>query len=296
MIDEEWLRDLRFTTADGVRITGLVGLGSGNIVFEGTLPDGERVVLKLRRHHLGFHIRELPLFLTGTPAYDVDRLNRKLLRLVGNPLLDEMTRDYDRLYSSVIKVLHEHGTTGLIGSTLTPESTETIPFILQTPGMRRRLADIAALGGDVTDLREAIVNVNGENFRITGFRKQLVEWAERTLGEAERIWQPNADIHADRLPENPLYVWGAAVTDGFFTDAELPRAVDFITEQFGPLVKHPEMITFMEQASGLAHLLAQFLNESEVTRFVKLCAMAGFIFTVIDRSGAEIANGYQLLS
>jgi hypothetical protein len=127
MIDEEWLRELRFTTADGVRVTGLAGPGSGNVVLNGTLPNGERVVLKLRRHHLGFHIRELPPFLTGTPAYDVDRRNRKLVRLVGNPLLDEMTRDYDRLYSSVIKVLHEHGTNGRhatcwLSSTTTPRS------------------------------------------------------------------------------------------------------------------------------------------------------------------------------
>jgi hypothetical protein len=293
MIDETWLRDLQFDGPEGTRITGLLGLGSESVVFSALGPDGSEVALKVYRHHLGFHIRELPLFLTAKPSYDFDRLNQKLLRLLGNPLLDSMTQEYDRLYSSLISILKKFGVSGLIWSVMTPESTETLPFILHTPGMRRRLQDWASLPEEVQDAKEMILEVNGPSFPITVLRVELIHWAKETLQSIDDLWQVNPDLRPDKLPDNPLYVWGAAVMDGFFTEEELPRAANFLQKQFGPLPHHPQAATFIAQADALAHLLAQFLKESQVARFVKFCALAGFLFQVIDRNGNTVADGFQ---
>src|SRR5262249_38978101 len=161
---------------------------------------------------------------------------------------------YDRLYSSLISILKEYGLSGLILSTMTPESTETLPFIVHTPGMKRRLGDWAALPEEAASLEEMILQVNGPNFPITAQRFELIRWARQTLEEIERLWLMNPDIHPETLPENPLYVWGAAAMDGFFTDEELPRAVAFIEEKFGRLTEHPRMTTFLAQAIAVAHL------------------------------------------
>ena len=72
----------------------------------------------------------MPIFLTETPQYDIDRLNRKLLARVGDRLFDSMTKEYDRLYSSIIANLHNSDVGGLIMSVMTPDSIETLPFIL----------------------------------------------------------------------------------------------------------------------------------------------------------------------
>ncbi|MDQ3821033.1 MAG: hypothetical protein M3362_25590, partial [Acidobacteriota bacterium] len=229
------------------------------------------------------------------PKYEIGRLNQKLLRLIGNPLLDSMTCEYDRLYSVLIKIMHEHGVPGLIASILTPESVEALPFILHTLGMKRRLTDIATLTNKTFPDEDSYVSVNGANFPIKGLDFKLVPWAKKTLEAIEYLPQQDPDISPERLPENPLYVWGAAVMDGFFTDEQIPLAVKFINEQFGSLPKHPQVSTFLAQADALAHLLVNFLENSEVSRFVKLCAQSGFIFQVRDRTGNVVIDGFKMI-
>jgi hypothetical protein len=51
----------------------------------------------------------------------------------------------------------------------------------------------------------------------------------------------------------------------------------------------------VSQASALANLLAQFLKDSEVARFVKLCAKLGFVFQATDREGRVVADGFSEL-
>ena len=93
-----------------------------------TAPDGKRLVLATYRHVLGYHIREIPMVLSEKPMYDVNRLNRKLSQLIGDDTLDEMTSEYDRLFSSVIRILYQ-------GCTQNAESKANVPMVVATLSM-----------------------------------------------------------------------------------------------------------------------------------------------------------------
>lgn len=108
MIDEEWLNELRFDTLAG-KVIGLAGMGGEKVVFLVERPNGDRVVLKTYHHVLGYHIKEIPPFLTETPQYDVQRVNEKLARLIGRNDLDLMVGEYSRLHSSILNIFHEQG-------------------------------------------------------------------------------------------------------------------------------------------------------------------------------------------
>lgn len=211
MIDEEWLRQVKFIMPASItlglgdiKIDGISGLGGDNIAFSGVTQDGQELAIRVNHSRLAFHIRELPPFLTGTPMYDLNRLNQKLLRLVGNPILDVITPQYDALYEFLVK------------------------------------------SGDY--------------------------------------------LEPDTLSDNPLYVWEAAMTDGFFTDEELPLALKFIEEHFGPLTNHPRGLTFIEQSFFISKFLVQVGYDRLVLRFTKLCRLAGFIFPVYDRESKELGG------
>ena len=75
----------------------------------------------------------LPLFLTGGPQYDLNRLARKIARLRCNPSLDGMTRQYDRLHRMIIGILHRHGIDGLIGVS-GDISDDFVVFLLKSRG------------------------------------------------------------------------------------------------------------------------------------------------------------------
>src|ERR1051325_3377815 len=278
MIDEEWLKGLDFLGVGGIHIKGLAGLGSEKVVFRAEHPDGTDVVLKTYRHHLGYHIREIPLLLSETPRYDIDRLNNKLLSLVGNEVIDAMTCDYDRMFSSVVRILHTMAEKGvspenthlmlpLLGANLIPDCPEALSFLFSTPMMRRRIDEIATLSpAEPSNIAAWLPTVNGPNFPISDMVDRLREWA-RNLSKSQQASVQTAPMEPNSLSNNPLFIWGAAVTDGFFTDDELPKAKAFIEAQFGRLPSHPRVAVLMEQASAIASLLACVLNESKVERF-----------------------------
>lgn len=294
MIEREWLENLKFDAKMGVKITGLAGIGSKKVAFKAEHPNGTKMIVSTYHHHLGYYIRELPLFLTVRPEYNLDSLNRKLLNLVGNPLLDSMICEYDRLYSSIILMINEIGVNDLIlnASTLSIEAIDNLPFILQTSGIKRRLTDLATL----TEEEESpYIEVNGPNFPIKTIRAPLIKWAKESLQLIDTMIPQNNHLKPEKLPNNPLFVWGGAAMDGFFTDEELPKVADFLKNQFGSFIEHPEVGTITLQVDAIANLLAQFLRESKVHRFVKLCALAGIIVEARDISGKIIANGFDLL-
>jgi hypothetical protein len=308
MLDEEWLNSLDFIGIGGMRIHGLVGLGSENIVFGATSPDGEKLVTKVHRHHLGFYIKEIPLFLSETPHYNVDRVNIKLLNLVGNPMLDELTCEFDRMFSSIINILHklermDNDTLGLaaafipmmLGNKLAPYCPESIHFAIATPQVKRRLGEIASLPepGSDADPSELFPRVNGPNFPIVGTRNSLVKWAT-TMLELREALVPSAPFDPESLSDDPLFVWGAAVMDGFFTDEELPKVASFLEQKFGRLPSHPQAGIFMQHIDALCHLLTGVLKDSEVSRFVDLCGRLGFMLDVHDANGKKVASSMKL--
>lgn len=284
MIDEQWLASLHFQAYQGLVVTGLVDVGSEAVILAATDPDGKELVLKVRKHHLGFHIRELPLFLTDRPAYDVSKVNRKLASLVGEPMLDTMSQDYDRLHGSVIRFLHSHGLEPLLmgaalrgmappgAGAIDPEVA--IRFFLQTSGLKRRIRDWAEMSPDSASAAEAFVTVNGPGFAFTESRPRLIEWASGLLERIERL---EPVLRPEGLLENPLYIWGAAVTDGFFTDEELPEVVSFLEQRYGePFKQHPGAFIHYQQIKAIAHLLVNYLKDSDVDRLIRLCSLLGF--------------------
>ena len=97
-IDMEWLKSQCFDVelerdADGemaegtYHVTGLLGIGSFGVVFDAIDPNGEPIALKLSVPRFAFYLRELPVDF-GLPSHDVKRMNQKLLRLTGDPLVD----------------------------------------------------------------------------------------------------------------------------------------------------------------------------------------------------------------
>ena len=307
MIDEEWLKQLDFVGVGGMRIHGLVGLGAESIVLGSTAPDGRELVTKVRRHHLGLHIREIPLFLSDKPLYDVGRVNKKLLGMIGSSTFDEQTSEYDRMFSSILNILHKMERVDeqsieltasmvsiLLGNRLTPYCPEAIHFGLATPQVARRLGEIASLSapGENADPREFFPRVNGPNFPIEGVYSSLIAWAN-TMLKLRQALVPTAPFEPGTLAENPMFIWGAAVMDGFFTDDELPKVTAFIEQNFGPLPNHSKVSVFMEQIDAISHLLAGVLKESKVERFVTLCGMLGFMFEVHDPDGKQVASSMK---
>jgi len=253
---------------------------------------------------LGYHIREIPMILSEKPMYDVNRLNRKLAQLIGDETLDEMTSEYDRLFSSVIRTLYQGCTqstqrkanvslvVATLSQLLTPSEPNALPFLLATPMMHRRLQELATLTPDPTNPASMFVRVNGPNFPIDGLMDEVTEWAKSMLAYCSNN-QMRAPFEPTTLSQNPLFVWGAAATDGFFTDEELPSAVAFVQHQFGNLPSHPRVMQLLEQISAVATLMACLLEKSELARLVEFCGMLGFMFDVYDRSGKVAASSMR---
>ena len=293
MIDEEWLASLHFETPfEGSRVVGLEGLGSEHVVFLVEEADGNKVVLKTRRHHLGYHIREVPPFLTARREYDVSRVNEKLRRMVGRDDLDEMTVEYDRLYSSVIRIVKKLGVRGTVLASLPMGLLQDeVVFLLKSPGMQRRFKLWATMRETPNDINDWILRVNGPSFPITESRTQLVAWAKESLTQIENLPVPAS--RPDLLTRNPLYVWGAAVMDDFFTDEELREVGEYIKKHFGVLAASDNALVTLEQCSAIAELLTSFLEENRVERFVRLCAECGFLFQLMPKRNFAGKGGDQ---
>jgi hypothetical protein len=303
MIDEEWLRELRLATPDG-SIEELLGVGTEWVVFRLVRPDGQEVAYSLRRNHLGFNIREVSHLLTDEPGYDLGRVNAKLLRLMSDPAVDSCITPYDRLYGKVFYLLATQGMKELIArarADMGSSAAEAIPFILGTKGISRRLAEMASLDAGDADGQD-LVTVNGPYFPVQGRRdklaaagRALTEFLAEFLERIARSGIPDPVTRTELFEANPLYVWGGAVMDGFFTDAELPAAVDFINDKIGRLPSHEFVVAYLQQAMLLGHLLAFFAGTAQFPRFVKLAAELGLLFRVTGPDGAVAADGGSML-
>jgi len=214
-----------------------------------------------------------------------------------------MTCEYDRLFSSVVSALQTATDKGippegfaltipLIGMTIAPLSPEAVPFLFSTANMERRLQEIATLSPDPDKPLTWFAQVNGPNFPIRGNPKNLAHWGKEMLS-AQRAVRAAAPFEPDTLAQNPMFVWGAAVMDGFFTDEELPAAVRCIEERFGRLPSHTRAGVFLEQITAVADLLACALKESGVERLVRLCGLLGFMFEVHNRKGEVVASSMR---
>jgi hypothetical protein len=299
LIDEEWLSGLRFTAANGVDITGLAGTGADAVVLKGVItegPDkGQEVALKTYRHHLGYHIREIPPFLNPDPVYDMQVLNEKLASLVDEPGVDAMISSWDRLFSGLTKTIFDKGFDFLSVISLSSAFllSDSLPLLAYSSPIRRRLLEMRSLAED----DDPFVRVNGPSFPIDGFRKQVKDRGTDLLTALDRgIAAPDG---FNDLEKNPLFVWGGAAMEGFFDAAGEEAAVEYMSEVYGPFPRSPEAARLLDEADALANVYAYFFDKDEdreaVVRFTSLCAHAGLVFNAVGKTGETIANGMSLL-
>jgi hypothetical protein len=299
MIDERWLRELRVAVPDG-NIAGLLGVGFNIVTFRVVGRDGADRLCQFYRNHLGFHINEVSYLVTDAPDYDLGRVNRKLLQLHGDPQIDSMISSYDRLYGKIISVLANGGIKELLdearSSMGTLVATMSMPFLLGTKAIRRRLTEMASL--DAEGQEADIVTVNGPRFALSASRGDLSAWGRSTLELLDRFLeavsfsgQLDPQARVDLLEDDPVYTWGGAVMDGFFPDSELGGVLQFIEAQFGRLASHDLAYPYSEHAFILSNALLMFVEDSRAERFVKLAAMLGFEFPILDRDGKQVSHG-----
>jgi hypothetical protein len=255
MIQEAWLNSIRLDSASGPRRLRLLRGDSDTVVLADDASGADQEIFSTR--HLGFHIAEVPIFLSGTPAYDLARLNAKLATLLGDPSVDEVTAPYAELYDAIVAVLRDGGPAQLFEMTWHPQRIENVPFILHSPGLTRKLEALAAHPADGA-------------------------WTSKVRAEIAAIEQDNPFMAPATLLESPLYVWGGAVMDGFITDAEMPAAGRFVADLVAGAPERFEKARLIFQAVAIAHLIAQYVPKAPVDRFVKLCASAGFHIEVRD--------------
>jgi hypothetical protein len=289
MIDREWLSSLRFEAVSGGKVVK-TKLGAEKAVFFVEKENEEGYVLKTYKNHLGYHIREVPPMLTKDRIYDVDKLNEKLEQMVGNPFYDVMPHDYDRLHSLVTSLLFKHGISGVVASLFSPESVETIPFILNSPGITRRIHEIEQMTSSNAIKEDQPIRINGPNFPIDLW-PGVTQWEGVNL----ETLSPPPDYKPQTLHENPLFIWGGAILDGFFTDEELLHATEFVQSKFGPIASRPDVLVLISQMDAIASLLAQYFDNVKLERLVKFCAYCGVVFDVHDKNGNEVCNGARYL-
>jgi hypothetical protein len=297
-LDEEWLDGLRFTSVGGVKVNGLQGLGSEKVVLKGQMPEGKQVVLKTFRWHLGYYIKEIPPFLLDPPSYDLNRLNMKLANLVGDQLIDQACGEYHRLFSLLIAKILDDGLVPLaMGSHLVVNLTDSVPFLLATPGIRMRLQEIANL--DERDDDNPFVTLNAP-FVISDLRSRVRERAEKALGELKRLPRPQGDFEPEKFADDPVLVWLGAVMDGFFTEEQFDVAAKFIERKFGALTTDPRAGIRLLHLSALLDAYAYFLRKQEdresIRRAVCFLARCGCVMDVSDHDGNVVASGMRLLS
>lgn len=196
------------------RIVGLQGYGSEHVVFRVTTPDGKDAVYKTYVTHLGFHIREIPLFLSGAPMYDINRLNRKLDKLTGEPRIDQMANDYNRIFSGILQAIHRLGFKGVVRGYADLQNIEALMFIVCSSPFMARLQDFSEMGNSEDDPDE-IIFVNGPSFEFSESRSGLRRFSLETIEAINSIRPATVASRPGKLSYNPLFVWSAAMTDSF---------------------------------------------------------------------------------
>ena len=297
MLDEVWLKKLSFTAIENIKVEGLAGIGSNLVVLNATMPDGKRVVVKIPKTSIGLHIQEVPPNISLKPEYDLDRVNEKLRAMVGHPMLDKMSATYDKLYSKILHIISRGGIGGFLFSNMAPDFVETLPFILHSPALRRRLQEFAEWPSDPDDPLTMMPSVNGDEYpiRLMISPKHRDPWINEAIERSKSLGEWNKDLNPKSLRDNPLIVWGAAALEGFFTDQEMPKVASYLENSYGSFVDRPDVLTIIGQAGAMANLVAQFLGPGRVEKFVRLCACCGLAFQVRDMKGEIVADGPKML-
>jgi hypothetical protein len=234
--DGGWRQEDWPSTAQEIelQVTGFAGYGASSVVFDVTGPKGEKLVIKTARREWSFrsYIRELPPSLSRDKCQEPDRLHRKLERLIGDPMLDQIVGTYSDLYRSIVYNLHDWPAFDQIKWD-SQEATQVMSFGVRAPGTISKLGRLAS---------------------YPGIRPETVAWAKQTVDLLEGI-KIDPVFRPEILLENPLYIWGGAILEKYFPD----DTTNVSSRVRSRLTAQPdELETFVAQALALARLLNQF--------------------------------------
>jgi hypothetical protein len=296
MIDEMWLSRLKFNALQNIIVEGYAGIGSNNVALNALMADGKKGIIRLPKTTLAFHIREAPPRLCAKPEYQIEEVNEKLKLLVGHPMFDVMSLYLNDLCCKVIHIVAEHGLEAFLFSNLTAESVDTLPFILHSPGIERRIKEFAEWPYDPDDRLANMPLVNGEDYQLHLFIGEDFRsgWVSKCT-DALKLPEWDKQLDASSFHHNPLIVWGAAATEGFFTDDEMPRVAGYLHDIYGSFVENRDVIKLLGQANAAANLLAQYVPKCNVERFVRLCAACGLAFQAVNLKNDVVADGLKMI-
>jgi hypothetical protein len=253
MLDEQWLKDVRFDLGEGYRVDG-IHIGGTNAVIKVIYPDCQSWAIRLPRDVFRFasYIRELPNWFGPVPLYDVDRLNRKLANIVGEPEIHRVVHIYDTFYYSILESLfHSRKEDPFVVPTNV--AMEAWRFIIQTPPVAHRLEAYASSRTD----------------------RERRDWAEASLRHLEQAGPGDPALSPSTLFDNPLVIWGGAVSEGFFTKAQLPEAVAAVRRYLNSLPDEQVRI-YLEQMAVLIFMFRGIQDLPAPASLAILCDATGF--------------------
>ena len=274
VIDHEWLKQLRVEILDGYRVEGAF-LGGRNAVLKVMEPSGKESAIRFDRELLLFpaYIREIPRWLSTTPQYDVDRLNRKLHGLLGDPNVPRLVRDYNTVFYSIAASFREDGMSALDEVTgETEEQTTALRVMLKSPPMAHWLAEWCT---DETASSRA--------------------WASDARAAIARIPDPGPTFAPETMLDNPLFVWGGAVLEDYFTRAQFPELTKVLEPQMKS-VSDAHAQAFLNQMGILAQFMGQMFGRCP-PRLALFLDSTGFFpisfATDADRDAPEERTGFN---
>ncbi|MFN8572353.1 MAG: hypothetical protein U0132_09870 [Gemmatimonadaceae bacterium] len=245
-LDGDWLESLRDLNFDGLmtdengeerqvhyEYDGLAGYGSNNIAFK--VREGEGVfVLKLPRRSWSFasYIKEVPAGFLGDKPIDTARVCRKINRLIGDSMLDQIVEPYHDLYRTVVDNLHSWPAFDQI-LWESEHASQVMGFAVSTPGTLAKLEQLAS----------------GEKCR-----KSTASWASQTIELLSRQ-KGNLDprLRPEALHSNPFYTWAGAQMEGFLSK-DTSEADKMLKSSFSSCSPDDQR-TYFAQGNIVGHLL-----------------------------------------
>jgi hypothetical protein len=126
-------------------------------------------------------------------------------------------------------------------------------FIIQTPPVAHRLEAYASS-------------------RTDGERRN---WAEASLRHLKQAGPGDPALSPETLFDNPLVVWGGAVSEGFFTKAQLPEAVAAVRQYLDSLPDEQVPIC-LEQMAALIFMFQGIQDLPAPVSLAVFCDATGF--------------------
>jgi hypothetical protein len=279
MIDEEWLKELRFDMPGIGTVTGLAGVGSQFVVLTYTDLEGQKMVIKHPRRSLAWHLNEVPKDFGWEAGHSIDRVNRKLLAAIGSPIIDENCFIYNQLFNMALGQLLKESLLEWLSQARAPRDyVDPLAYIVQTDVFFRRMQDI--LSSNVKSQFDSV----GKEFFGTMFPvdtiPRVAEMLQdvKTLSTVEDMVTLRQDLAPDMVSRNPLFVWGAAVLEGIIHENEYEVTAAFVKDRF-PEMQHPTN-TLAMQGSDWYDVLFRYVDSeaNECMCLAKFAKHFGFIY------------------